>query len=145
MTPPTREGPEQAADDEASGPAHGTTVLSTVGPLEVRLGGGSERATAWISGEILLDNADQLLEVLSQAVLAGRAGLDLDTTAVTFTDSSGLNALLELRLRALESGHLLTLRPGARMGRLLDLTGTRDLFPPSSAGTIPDAGQHHGS
>ncbi|MFJ9521021.1 STAS domain-containing protein [Kitasatospora sp. NPDC101801] len=134
MARPTRDGPEWPLGAPVHRPAPGraVTVLVTDDPLEVSLSGGTERAVAHVSGEIIFDNAGRLLDVLSQAALAGPAGLDVDTTGVTFTDSSGLNALLELRTRALAAGRQLTLRPGACVGRLLDLTGTRGVFAPAT-------------
>ncbi|MFJ9522281.1 STAS domain-containing protein [Kitasatospora sp. NPDC101801] len=134
MTRPTPDG--------STGRGRAVTVLAIDGPLEVSVSGGAERAVAHVSGEIVFDNAGRLLKVLSQAALAGPAGLDVDTTAVTFADSSGLNALLELRSRALAAGRQLTLRPGGCVGRLLDLTGTREVFTPApgAPAVVPNLG-----
>ncbi|MEU4205165.1 ANTAR domain-containing protein [Streptomyces sp. NPDC026294] len=56
-------------------------------------------------------------------------GLDLHLGAVHFCDCAGLGLLLDLRRRALAQGKSLTITTRSRaVERILDLSGTRDLF-----------------
>ncbi|MFB7909851.1 STAS domain-containing protein [Kitasatospora sp. NPDC056076] len=94
--------------------------------------GGRTRAT--VCGEIDLDVADGLGETLERALHASDAGLDLDLSAVTFCDSSGLNLLLGLRSTAHRSSRTLTISAASiRVERLLAITGTTGLFTPEEA------------
>jgi anti-anti-sigma factor len=63
------------------------------------------------------------------------AGLVLDLSAVEFMDSSGLRALLRIHNR---HGAAVRLGPvSAPVERLLELTGTTDLFAPDGAAPPP--------
>jgi anti-sigma B factor antagonist len=82
--------------------------------LTVHLAGEMDMATA----PALIDEVGKLIEVKDQAPIA------LETSHVTFCDSSGLNALIRLWKRARSAGvELVILRPHARLGRLLSMTG----------------------
>ncbi|MFC9816734.1 STAS domain-containing protein [Streptomyces virginiae] len=53
----------------------------------------------------------------------------MDLTAMSFCDSSGLNALLGARLHAEEAGHRLRLAaPCQQVVRLLEMTGAIEVF-----------------
>ncbi|MFF2198814.1 STAS domain-containing protein [Streptomyces sp. NPDC058157] len=84
-----------------------------------------------ISGEMDYDHAEQLDTVLGAAVVEAADGADIviDLRDSSFCDSAGLRALLTARRRARTRGHLLVLAaPSHQMIRLLELTGTTDLF-----------------
>ncbi|MGW6691115.1 STAS domain-containing protein [Streptomyces sp. NPDC054961] len=85
-----------------------------------------------LSGEMDITRASEVRTVLLHAVTRpdGPAEIVIDLSDLTFCDSSGLNALLRARLEAVESGHTLRLAaPTHQMLRLLELTGTLQLFP----------------
>ena len=61
--------------------------------------------------------------------LSGEATVVIDCSRVEFIDSSGLQALLEARQRAIGDGGQVVLRaPTAVVRRLLAITSTDDLF-----------------
>ncbi|MFE0471771.1 STAS domain-containing protein [Streptomyces sp. NPDC058947] len=84
------------------------------------------RVALW--GELDLDSRRLLPDLLGVLALSG-SGIDLELDAVEFCDCSGLGVLMDLRTRALGQGRTVTVRSaGTAVGRLLDLTGTRELF-----------------
>jgi anti-sigma B factor antagonist len=76
------------------------------------------------SGELDMTTAPELLDAFERA--NGHSELVCDMTGITFIDSSGVNALVELRRRRQESFRL----AGASepVERLLELTGTAGWF-----------------
>lgn len=101
----------------------GPPCLATI--ESVRIG---DRADIACRGE--LDIGAEWLQPELYAVLDGAAtGLDLDLQGVGFCDCAGLNVLLDLRREALDQGKTVTVRAcSPSVGRLLDLTGARELF-----------------
>ncbi|MCT9076133.1 ANTAR domain-containing protein [Streptomyces fulvoviolaceus] len=94
-----------------------------------------DRMIVTVRGE--LDFGGRRLRPALHDVLGRSAtGLDLDLTAVGFCDCGGLNVLLDLRRRAFAQGKTVAVRACSPVvERLLDLTGTRELFaPPASDG-----------
>ncbi len=102
------------------------------------------RTTIHVEGELDLDTGPRLRNELVTELgqLAGDdAELVLDLAAVTFCDSSGLQALLATlrRARLLDRRLTLVVVPESRLERFLTLAGVRDLFsivapqPPPSA------------
>ncbi|MFF7300494.1 anti-sigma factor antagonist [Streptomyces sp. NPDC008265] len=86
------------------------------------------------AGEIDIDTAPSLGRALTHAlahVAASRADrVVADCSRVTFCDSSGLNALIAARLRAVEAGTTIHLaNPAPQLQRLLQMTGAAPLFP----------------
>jgi anti-anti-sigma factor len=87
-----------------------------------------DRMTVSMWGELDLGSRRLLPELFDLLTLSG-GGVDLRLDAVGFCDCSGLNALLDLRTRAVDQGKTVTIRScGVAVERLLDLTGTRELF-----------------
>ncbi|MFJ8464576.1 ANTAR domain-containing protein [Streptomyces swartbergensis] len=87
-----------------------------------------DRITVTVWGELDLGSRRLLPELHDILTLSG-SGIDLRLDAVGFCDCSGLNTLLDLRLRALDEDKTVTVRScGPAIERLLDLTGTRELF-----------------
>ncbi|MFF1902991.1 STAS domain-containing protein [Kitasatospora sp. NPDC058218] len=94
-----------------------------------------DRVRVRVSGQIDLDVAGPLDEALEQALHASSTGLDVDLSAVTFCNSTGLNTLLRLRLTALRTGRdVVITEVSAQVGRLLAITDTRGLFAPGPDG-----------
>ncbi|WP_060180797.1 MULTISPECIES: STAS domain-containing protein [unclassified Streptomyces] len=99
--------------------------------LEVAVAPGPRSGTVQVvvSGEIDLDNAVFLRQVLLTALVSHRGTLLVDLDRVAFCDCAGLNTLLAARCAALRAGRGLRITAaGRRVERLLDLTGTRSLF-----------------
>ncbi|MFJ6934351.1 STAS domain-containing protein [Streptomyces sp. NPDC101132] len=91
----------------------GTTVLRPHGEMDI------ERAA---------DFHRRLLTALARDP-GGAAEVVVDLRHLTFCDSAGLHSLLRARTAASRNGHRLSLAaPMDQFLRLLDLTGTRDLF-----------------
>ncbi|MFF8265613.1 STAS domain-containing protein [Streptomyces virginiae] len=86
------------------------------------------------AGEIDIATAPFLSRALARALAhvdASQADrIVTDCSRVTFCDSSGLNALLAARLRAVEAGTAIHLAdPAPQLQRLLQMTGAAPLFP----------------
>ncbi|MFD5156890.1 ANTAR domain-containing protein [Streptomyces hawaiiensis] len=91
-----------------------------------------DRLTVTVWGELDLGSRRLLPELYDMLTLSG-GGIDLCLDAVGFCDCSGLNTLLDLRSRAVDQGKTVTVRScGVAVERLLDLTGTRELFADTS-------------
>jgi anti-anti-sigma factor len=87
-----------------------------------------DRLSVTMWGELDLGSRRLLPELYDMLTLSG-SGIDLRLDAVGFCDCSGLKALLDLRARAVDQGKTVTVRScGVAVERLLDLTGTRELF-----------------
>jgi anti-anti-sigma factor len=97
-----------------------------------------ERTDVTCRGEF--DIGAQALQSELYAVLDRSAtGVDLDLAGVGFCDCGGLNLLLDLRREALAQGKTVTVRAySPAVGRLLELTGARELFVTEDSG-ISDA------
>ncbi|MFE0631753.1 STAS domain-containing protein [Streptomyces sp. NPDC058864] len=113
-------GPELAGQHESH-----TRLTVLLGP------GGTARTEAVLIGELDAGTAPELRRALFAALEAGD-GLDLDLRDVTGCDGAGLNALLELRNRAMAAHRTLTVTAASdTVLRLLDLTGNRGALTPS--------------
>ncbi|MFF1414471.1 STAS domain-containing protein [Streptomyces sp. NPDC058289] len=85
-----------------------------------------------VGGEMDIDRAPLLYEALRTLITQPDCPPDvvIDLTELTFCDSSGLNAILQARLTAEEHGRRITLHaPNRQVRKLLELTGTHQLFP----------------
>lgn len=82
-----------------------------------------------LAGEIDLDALDAMDTATETVVGLAPASVIVDVAAVTFIDSSGLNALLALRKRGAEIGTSVTLlNPSPQVTALLDMTGLAHYF-----------------
>lgn len=94
------------------------SVGETSGPL----------AVARLDGELDMMSAPEVY-VRATELLESHPHLVLDLSGVTFCDSTGFNVLLRLRRRVLEAeGWLALAAPPPKVGQLLALTGTEDVF-----------------
>lgn len=131
----THEGAVSAASDSVP-----TAVPPCMATMDVAPDGDRMTVTLW--GELDLGSRRLLPDLHDILTLSG-SGIDLRLDAIGFCDCSGLNMLLDLRMRALDQGKTVTLRSsGLAVERLLCLTGTRELFSdsgPGAGGTTPSA------
>ncbi|MEV0241122.1 ANTAR domain-containing protein [Streptomyces sp. NPDC050674] len=122
----TQEGAAAVAGDSA--PAAVPPCMAT---MDVTPDGDRMSVTMW--GELDLGSRRLLPELYDMLTLSG-GGIDLRLDAIGFCDCSGLNALLDLRARAVDQGKTVTVRScGIAVERLLELTGTRELFADTAA------------
>jgi anti-anti-sigma factor len=81
-----------------------------------------------LTGELDLSSVPEFYERISELANGGRLVLDL--SGLTFLDSSGLRALLQLSQQAKDEGFELALvRPSEVVERLLELTGVDRQLP----------------
>ncbi|MEU6702666.1 STAS domain-containing protein [Streptomyces wuyuanensis] len=87
-----------------------------------------DRTVVSVTGELDFDTCPRVIRVTDTVSLTGRT-LGLDLSGVSFMDSSSLNMLLVLRLRAETENGALELYGMQEQGRrLLQLTGAEMLF-----------------
>ncbi|MFB6619381.1 STAS domain-containing protein [Streptomyces sp. NPDC056367] len=90
---------------------------------------GPQRVLARVSGEIDMDDADGLRGDLVSALESSPDGMDVDLSAVTFCDTTGLHILLDLHRLALEAGKSLVLTALSRpVARLLRVSGVQQVL-----------------
>jgi len=83
--------------------------------------------TLTISGEIDIATSRAMRDALATG--PGPAHLEVDMSAVTFIDASGIGVLLAARQRAVDSGGSLTLRaPSWAVRRLTGVLGLDEVF-----------------
>uniref|UniRef100_A0AAU2VEA0 ANTAR domain-containing protein n=1 Tax=Streptomyces sp. NBC_00003 TaxID=2903608 RepID=A0AAU2VEA0_9ACTN len=126
---------------DVSGPRTQLAAEPSGCPLTSDLGASmypcDDRVIVVASGEIDIDTASQLHDVLTAALDTSRSGIDLDLSRVTFCDCCGLNALLRVRHRAVDQDKTLLVRAaGAPLIRLLTFTHTLDLLTAASGVTF---------
>ncbi|MER5738589.1 STAS domain-containing protein [Streptomyces sp. NPDC002262] len=137
MSPPRADPSPAPFPTAAGGPRIRVEVEATASGTVLRLG-----------GEIDMDTAGQLDAALTRALPDGDAGarppLLLDLSGVSFCDSTGLNALLRARLRALHRHVPLSITAASeQVAHLLDITRTDVLFGlPSPRGPHQDGRRH---
>ncbi|MEU6890291.1 STAS domain-containing protein [Streptomyces sp. NPDC046557] len=86
------------------------------------------RLVAALAGAMDWHTAPQLREETTRLIAADRR-LVLDVSAVTFCDSSGLSALVQLRRRALDAGGSVVLAGvPAHLLKLLEISGLGPVF-----------------
>jgi anti-sigma B factor antagonist len=80
-----------------------------------------------LSGELDIDTAPRLRDVVDGCLRGGARGIEIDMSDVAFCGCEGLNVLLSLRDRAVADGiGLRVLAPGPQPCRLFQLTGTAE-------------------
>jgi anti-anti-sigma factor len=83
------------------------------------------RALVNLAGEIDLSTAPLVRAVLAECLLDGLRTVDVDLTAVTFCDCTGLNAFLEAsQLATTRGGELRLHYPPSALARLIGMTGS---------------------
>ncbi len=85
-----------------------------------------------VHGELDINTANELRPDLLRALTHSQGGLELDLSAVTFCDCSGVNLFVVLHQHAREEGKRITISSAPpAVERILDLTATRALFMPA--------------
>ncbi|MER5795503.1 STAS domain-containing protein [Streptomyces sp. NPDC001980] len=93
------------------------------------------RALITLVGEIDLATAPQVSEALAECLSDGIRSIDVDLTAVTFCDASGLNAFLTAFRLVTDAGTALRLHyPSRAMARVIEITGSGFLLHPVLTG-----------
>ncbi|MEV7784430.1 STAS domain-containing protein [Streptomyces sp. NPDC088106] len=83
-----------------------------------------DRTLIALAGEIDLDSVPLVRTALERCLRDGIRSIDVDLTAVSFCECSGLNTFLRASQQATSAGKTLRLhRPPAMLARMLDLTG----------------------
>jgi anti-anti-sigma factor len=96
------------------------------------------RALLTLAGEIDLDTAPLVRASVEECLREGIRTIDIDLTAVTFCDCSGLNAFLHASQQTTAAGGSLQLHyPPPLMARLVDLTGSGFLLRGLPFGRLP--------
>ncbi|MFD3663737.1 STAS domain-containing protein [Streptomyces sp. NPDC058659] len=93
-----------------------------------------------VSGDLDIHHAEEVRFALRSAIDGAPPGTEvtIDLTYSSFCDSSGLEALLDARRWATDSGRTVRLgAPSHQILRLMDLTGTAGLF---ATGPAPQDG-----
>ncbi|MEE1939696.1 STAS domain-containing protein [Streptomyces sp. TRM 70361] len=89
------------------------------------------RALITLAGEIDLVTAPLVRTALAECLRDGVRTVDVDLTAVTFCDGSGLNAFLAASQLATDAGVILRLHyPPPAIARIIGITGSGFLFHP---------------
>ncbi|MEU8137023.1 STAS domain-containing protein [Streptodolium elevatio] len=97
-------------------------------PLTVHRCDTTTGALLTVRGEIDLDTEPHLRGSMTRCLLDGCSAIDVDLSDVTFCDSSGLHAFLDISRDAAKAGGYLRLHsPSPIVVRLLTLTGTGTL------------------
>ena len=98
-------------------------------PFAVRSARGDDGTVVEVTGEIDIDTAPQMREVLDAAVEVGDPVV-IDMQGVTFIDSTGFGVLVLVNLRAMRIGTPLALRAVPdRIRNLLGLLGLEAVLP----------------
>ncbi|MFB7353112.1 STAS domain-containing protein [Streptomyces gardneri] len=88
-------------------------------------------AVLTVEGELDMETAGRLEDLLTEQFGQGRRRLVLDLSALGFMDSSGLNILIRAVNRARETGGDLYLAaPTPAVRRILEITGVTTTMPP---------------
>jgi anti-sigma B factor antagonist/stage II sporulation protein AA (anti-sigma F factor antagonist) len=86
-----------------------------------------------VSGEVDLETADQLRDAGINALSPYAGTLRIDLAGVTFIDSTGLAALVQIRNHAGAAHHVVIQNARPNVQRILEITGLDKVFAGRSA------------
>jgi anti-sigma B factor antagonist len=93
------------------------------------------RAVLALNGAIDVESRTKMQNACQTLISEGPVALVLDMSGVTFMDSTGIGALVEVSHSAQDAGIVLTIRrPSARVVRILQATGLTDVWDIEGAG-----------
>lgn len=82
-----------------------------------------------LAGELDLHSSELLSATVTDALATSPDAVEIDAEGLTFADSAGLRSLLSAREAAEQHGVTLRIgRVSTPLGRLLDMTGLREVF-----------------
>jgi anti-sigma B factor antagonist len=95
---------------------------------------GAGRMVLRVTGSIDLQTRSQLLDAGRAAMAKQPSAVVLDLSGVSFIDSTGIGALVEIGHAAADdsdndAGGLILRNPSPRVIRILDISGLRDAWP----------------
>ncbi|MEU9590901.1 STAS domain-containing protein [Streptomyces sp. NPDC048193] len=109
-------------------PEHQPTTTDTLTVHVETLPDGTVLAS--LTGALDHHTVDRLTDAVQPALGTTAPTVWLDLAGLTFLDSSGLTRLLHLYRAARQTGgHLALIAPGARVRRMLDITGVGQVIP----------------
>jgi anti-sigma B factor antagonist len=98
-------------------------------PFSMQVKAGATKLDVAISGELDVLSAPKLCATIELAITEGATDVVLDCRAVTFVDSSGIGALLDVQKQLAAAGGVLILfGPTEGLARNLALTGLNEVF-----------------
>jgi anti-anti-sigma factor len=115
-------------------------AMSTPDPREMQMTDNQEPMTVTtrpegdtvviaLAGELDLHSSELLTSIVADALDGAPQAIDIDADRLSFADSAGLRALLSAREAAEQRDvRLRIVRVSAPLGRLLDMTGLREVF-----------------
>jgi anti-anti-sigma factor len=123
VTDPIRGGP---VDHERSA---GPEMTDNQEPMSVEVARIEETVVLTLAGELDLHTSELLATALTDALGTDPKAVVVEAHALAFADSAGLRALLSARDAAQQQGVELRLgQVSPALGRLLDVTGLREVF-----------------
>ena len=94
---------------------------------------GGMRTHVEVAGEIDLASVGMLHEHLAMIIESGIGDVEIDMSAVSFCDSTGVSALLQARQRlTADDRHLRVINPSERVSRTFQLAGVCDVLSPQT-------------
>lgn len=107
----------------------GSDMTDNHEPMTVTTSRTDDTAVITLAGELDLHSSDLLAATVDDALRSAPRVVQIDAGDLTFADSAGLRALLSARETAEQQGVMLRLGPiSPALGRLLDMTGLREVF-----------------
>jgi anti-anti-sigma factor len=98
-------------------------------PMTVTTSRTDDTAVVALAGDLDLHSSELLGAIVDDALRSAPRVVEIDAGDLTFADSAGLRALLSAREAAEQRGVVLRLgRISPVLGRLLDMTGLREVF-----------------
>jgi anti-sigma B factor antagonist len=104
--------------------------MSEAEPLRVEAKYDGPEATIIVEGDLDMQSAGELLACVSEALerLTRDRSITIDAHGLTFTDSSGLAALLRARAAAAEVAVAFRVEPSPELRRVAEVSGVKDLL-----------------
>jgi anti-sigma B factor antagonist len=103
--------------------------MTTAEPFGVEASGDGQRLRVQIRGDVDLLTAPELRTALLDATQHDAAQIELDLSAVTFIDSTGISVILQAWQRLNEQGRRLVLTAASRpVTRVLETAGLAELL-----------------
>lgn len=107
----------------------GSEMTDNQEPMTVTTSRTDDIAVVALAGELDLHSSELLSAIVDDALDGTARVVEIDAGDLTFADSAGLRALLSAREAAEQHGVVLRLSSiSPALGRLLDMTGLRDVF-----------------